>query len=180
MSRTRRIAAVALSASLALSTLPATAHAFQITVPAVPVVGSSPHPVAPTPARPFTAAEQSAIQAALLHETNVYRASRGLAPLSGHHMLDNVAQSWSETMASQRHLRHNPSYVNHYPSSWRKAAENVGTFNQSVAARDMLQAWLNSPGHRRNVENPEFTHLGVGWATSSDGSVYATQNFATL
>lgn len=166
MSRTRNIAVVALSASLAMSALPAVATAN-------PLAGSSQSPYA-------ALADHSGIQAALLHETNVYRASRGLAPLSGHHMLDNVAQSWSETMASQRHLRHNPSYVNHYPSSWRKAAENVSTFNQSVAARDMLQAWLNSPSHRRNVENPDFTHVGVGWATSSDGSVYATQNFAAL
>lgn len=166
MSRTRSIAVVALSASLVMSALPAVAAAN-------PPAGSSQSHYA-------VLADHSGIQAALLHETNAYRASRGLAPLSSHHMLDNVAQSWSETMASQRHLRHNPSYVASYPSSWRKAAENVGTFNQSVAARDMLQAWLNSPSHRRNVENPDFTHVGVGWATSSDGSVYATQNFAAL
>lgn len=163
MSRTRSIAVVALSASLVMSALPAVAAAN-------PPAGSSQSHYA-------VLADHSGIQAALLHETNAYRASRGLAPLSSHHMLDNVAQSWSETMASQRH---HPSYVASYPSSWRKAAENVGTFNQSVAARDMLQAWLNSPSHRQNVENPDFTHVGVGWATSSDGSVYATQNFAAL
>ncbi len=166
MSRTRNIVVVALSASLAMSALPAVADA-------TPSAGSS---------QSYYAAlvDNAGIQVALLHETNVYRMSRGLAPLSSHPALNDVAQSWSETMASQRHLQHNPSYVAGYPSSWRKAAENVGTFNQSVAARDMLQAWLNSPSHRRNVENPEFTHVGVGWATSADGSVYATQNFATL
>lgn len=166
MSRNRRIAVVALSASLVMSALPAVAAA-------TPPAGSSQGHYA-------ALADHSGIQAALLHETNAYRASRGLAPLSSHHMLDNVAQSWSETMASQHHLRHNPAYVAGYPSSWRKAAENVGTFNEAVAARDMLQAWLNSPSHRRNVESPDFTHVGVGWATSSDGSVYATQNFAAL
>ena len=179
MSRTRRIAVAALSTSLVLATLqPAQAApiaTFGSSVPHVQI-GAQPH----FPASLHAAGSQSAIQAALLNETNAYRASRGLAPLSSHQSLDSVAQSWSETMARERTMRHNPSYVASYPSAWRRAAENVGTFNQAVAARDMLQAWINSPGHRRNLENPAFTHIGVGWATAANGAVYATQNFATL
>ena len=147
--RIRRLAVPVLAAALALSTQAAPATAFPA-FPAFPgFPGSS---VAGLPTVPAT----------LLDETNRYRASQGLAPLAPHPTLDGVAQSWSETMAQQRTLRHNPDYRDAYPAAWRQAAENVGMFSREVAARDMLQAWINSPSHRQHLDNPNFTHIGVG------------------
>lgn len=173
--RIRRLAVPVLAAALALSTQAAPAAAFPA-FPGLPFPGSS---VAGLPTVPATSSA-SGMQQALLDETNRYRASQGLAPLAPHPTLDGVAQSWSETMAQQRTLRHNPDYRDAYPAAWRQAAENVGMFSREVAARDMLQAWINSPSHRQHLDNPNFTHIGVGWAVSAHGEVYATQNFAAF
>ncbi|MDO5670449.1 MAG: CAP domain-containing protein [Corynebacterium sp.] len=167
--RFRRTATVALALALVA---PATAvHATPAT--AFPLFGSSSPLAGP-------ASSQSDIQEQLLTETNRFRLSRGLTPLAAHETLDDVAQSWSESMARHGDMKHNPSYLSRYPDSWRAAAENVGFYSREVAARDMVQAWVNSPSHRRNLENPNFTHLGVGWATNPAGEVYATQNFASF
>ena len=167
MKRTRRLATAALALALVLPAQAAPASAL----PALPFFGL-PEPLA----TPGTAG----MQQALLAETNLYRASKGLAPLLGHGALDGAAQSWSETMAHQRTLQHNPDYLAAYPATWRQAAENVGTFSREVSPREMVQAWINSPSHRANLENPDFTHLGVGWAVNARGELFATQNFAAL
>ena len=41
----------------------------------------------------------------------------------------------------------------------------------SPPARTVMTGWLNSPGHRANIENPGFTAIGVG-AGSRDGRLY--------
>ena len=44
--------------------------------------------------------------------------------------------------------------------NWNSWAENVGWNYPS--ANDMLQGWVNSPGHCANIMGPSFTH--VGWS----------------
>ncbi len=44
-------------------------------------------------------------------------------------------------------------------------------------AQTTVKGWLNSPGHRKNMLHPSYTHAGVGVSISSDGKVYITQNF---
>ena len=44
-------------------------------------------------------------------------------------------------------------------------------------ARAVLDAWLASPGHRANIENPHFTSTGVGVAVAAGGRLYWTQSF---
>jgi uncharacterized protein YkwD len=43
----------------------------------------------------------------------------------------------------------------------------------------VMQGWLNSPGHRANIENASYRTIGVGAATSSTGRVYWAQAFST-
>lgn len=47
-------------------------------------------------------------------------------------------------------------------SGYRSFGENIALGQQTPAA--VMQAWMNSPGHRANILNPAFTHLGVGIA----------------
>ena len=42
---------------------------------------------------------------------------------------------------------------------------------------EVMVAWMNSAGHRRNILDPSFTHLGVGVHTSYDAGPWWTQNF---
>ena len=53
--------------------------------------------------------------------------------------------------------------------------ENVG-HGPSVAAIE--QAFMNSPGHRANILNPEFNWAGTGVSVAADGTVYLVQVFA--
>jgi len=43
--------------------------------------------------------------------------------------------------------------------------------------KQVVDAWMNSPGHRANILNPGFGHLGVGVAVGEDGKTYWVQNF---
>ena len=44
-------------------------------------------------------------------------------------------------------------------------------------ANEIVEGWMNSPGHRKNILTPDFEKLGVGVSIGDDGGVYATQNF---
>ena len=54
------------------------------------------------------------------------------------------------------------------------AAENVAS--GPMGAREVVDGWLHSPGHRRNIEG-DFRLTGIGVATASNGMVYFTQIF---
>ncbi|WP_248724435.1 CAP domain-containing protein [Seonamhaeicola sp. ML3] len=55
-----------------------------------------------------------------------------------------------------------------------KTGENVA-FGQRTA-QAVMDAWLNSPGHRRNIEG-DFTHIGIAAIKNSSGTYYFTQLF---
>jgi uncharacterized protein YkwD len=46
--------------------------------------------------------------------------------------------------------------------------------------QSVMTAWLNSPGHRANIENPSYRAIGVGVARSAGGYYFWTQDFGTL
>ena len=58
---------------------------------------------------------------------------------------------------------------------WASYGENIAV-GQSTP-QDVMVAWMNSDGHRRNILDPGFTHLGVGVHTASAGGPWWTQNF---
>lgn len=53
--------------------------------------------------------------------------------------------------------------------------ENVAQGQKSQAAA--FSAWMNSSGHRANIENSRATHTGFAYAKSSGGTIYWTQIF---
>lgn len=121
----------------------------------------------------------------LLALANQARADAGLSPLAGHPDLDAVAQAWSDELAaSGQSLAHNPAYAEQIPGGWSAAGENVawisdgGRLSESEVAARIHQGWMDSPGHRANILNPRFTHLGVGAAHNPRHGYYLTQNFA--
>lgn len=62
--------------------------------------------------------------------------------------------------------------------SWRAVGENIAAGQPTVA--EVMQGWLDSPGHCSNIMSPAFTEFGSASQTSSssDFSIYWTQNFA--
>lgn len=54
------------------------------------------------------------------------------------------------------------------------AAENIAMGQQTPAA--VMDAWMNSPGHKANILNCDYTEMGLGYAVGN-GSPYWTQDF---
>ena len=127
-------------------------------------------------------AEIAAAEAEMVGLVNRLRENLGLDPLVHHPSIRAVARSWSQTMAAEDDFRHNPNYLEQYPPGWALAGENVswqsGFNSLASAVQKSFDGLANSPGHYRNMVNPQFTHLGVGIAVDEGGGFWLTQNFA--
>jgi len=55
------------------------------------------------------------------------------------------------------------------------AAENIARGQRSPA--EVVNSWMNSPGHRANILNPSFNQIGVGVARDNRGTLFWTQMF---
>jgi len=118
------------------------------------------------PAAPAAASTDPEI-ASFVKEMNDYRASMGLPPLIWHRGLASVARGHSKDMVARHFFSHtNPDGLR---SRDRLAAAGIGyaamgeniAFGQKTGA-SVLNAWLKSSGHRHNIEDPAYTHHGVG------------------
>jgi len=63
--------------------------------------------------------------------------------------------------------------------AYSRVGENVA-MNQNAAnpAEEVVRGWMNSPEHRANILDPQFTHVGTG-VHGRDGNYYFTQIFFT-
>ena len=59
--------------------------------------------------------------------------------------------------------------------SYRAAAENIAAGQKTPES--VIESWMNSPGHKANILNSKYGHLGVGVAVDSDGKIYWSMNF---
>ncbi|MCD8509258.1 MAG: CAP domain-containing protein [Bacillus sp. (in: Bacteria)] len=111
--------------------------------------------------------------------TNDIRKSHGLPPVKWHDGTGQVAFLHSKDMYENDYFSHtSPNHgelkdrLQGEQVSFQRAAENIAAhYVDGIAA---VVGWLNSEGHRVNLLNEEFTHLGVGVYRS-----YYTQNFMT-
>ena len=56
--------------------------------------------------------------------------------------------------------------------TYKSAAENIAMGQRTAA--EVVEGWMNSPGHKANIMNASYTHIGVGL---SDSGYYWTQQF---
>ncbi|QMV21597.1 CAP domain-containing protein [Streptomyces sp. SCUT-3] len=120
------------------------------------------------------------LRAAVLTLVNKERARAGCGPVAEDGALTRLAQGFSEDMALRNFFDHvDPDG----DSPWDRAAEkgitNLGGENIArgqADARAVMEAWMNSPGHRANILNCDYRTLGVGVETGSGGPWW-TQNF---
>lgn len=117
-------------------------------------------------------------------ETNRERAAAGRPPVERLDSLDGIAQDWSEQMAAEDDMYHNPQIGNQiattYPGQTRGWSENVLQNWCGASGEDLVNQWMNSFGHRINLLNPAHTHLGVGAAVADSNKLYSTQNFIRM
>jgi uncharacterized protein YkwD len=128
-------------------------------------------------------------EAEVVQIVNNHRQSIGVQPVAVSPALRRSAEWKALHMAGFGYFGHNDPAppVNRDPFQRMKdcgyttpasLAENIASGQSSPA--DVVQAWLTSDGHRRNIENPEYVVIGVGAARLGNGPTYWVQNFGSF
>ena len=139
--------------------------------------------------------------------TNKQRTSRKLSALSRIGAIDSIAHRHSLDMSDRNYFEHvspegvtawdrleragydcsgfaeniflQPAYISY--SYTDKDDPSSYTYNwikdEKTVADKIVTGWMNSPGHRKNILNPQYDRIGVGVVINADEKVYATQNF---
>ena len=114
--------------------------------------------------------------------TNSERKAAGLGSLTLDSQLSKLARMKAEDMAKKGYFSHtSPTYgsafdmMKKYGVSYRTAGENIAKGQKT--AETVMNGWMNSSGHRANILNGAYTHIGVGYAKDSKGNTYWAQIF---
>lgn len=117
---------------------------------------------AQTPANVSQAVQQ------VIDLTNQQRKQNGLPALQADTKLISVAQKKSEDMQQKGYFSHtSPTYgspfdmMRDFGVTYRSAGENIAQGQRTP--QEVVQAWMNSEGHRKNILSRDFTHIGVGY-----------------
>lgn len=125
--------------------------------------------------------EDDAFEQRVLELINQERAKHGLSPVRYNGTLDNAAEKHAAHMAIVGKMAHDgigdgdPGErirAEGFRKSW---GENVATGQTSP--EQVVREWMNSPTHRRNILDPNFQQMGVGYVTASNGRSYWAQEF---
>lgn len=114
---------------------------------------------------------------------NVERQKAGLPALTLDAEISNVARIKSKDMADNNYFAHqSPTYgsagdmLSKFGIKWSAWGENIASGQKTPEA--VVNAWMNSSGHRANILSSNYSRLGVGYVTNSNGTPYWTQMFA--
>ncbi|WP_455541844.1 CAP domain-containing protein [Intestinibacter sp.] len=121
-------------------------------------------------------------QVEVLNLVNKERVAKGLKPLTLNKELSKVATIKSKDMIDNNYFDHtSPTYgspfdmMKAFNISYKTAGENIAMGQKTPS--EVMNAWMNSSGHRANILNANFTELGVGIYKDAKGSIYWTQMF---
>ncbi|MGW0934724.1 CAP domain-containing protein [Streptomyces sp. NPDC002666] len=169
----RRSASKTPSAGTTKSSAPASASS-----PAKPTAKASTS--APAARRTTAPAAATSAQAAVLALVNQERSKVGCSPVTASSSLASLAQSFSDDMAARGFFDHTDPDGQ---SPWDRAAKAgvSGLGGENIArgqadAEAVMEAWMNSEGHRANILNCDYKTLGVGVHFGSGGPWW-TQDF---
>ena len=129
-------------------------------------------------------ASLSAAERQVLALVNSERAKAGCAALKANATLNRVAGAHSKDMAVQGYFSHT-SQDGRSPFDRMKQAgyqgsmmaENIAAGQATAAA--VMNAWMNSSGHRQNILNCGYKEIGIGLHRGGSMRTYWTQNFGT-
>lgn len=112
---------------------------------------------------------------------NQERARNGLGTLQVDGRLVNLARMKSQDMLARNYFSHtSPTYGSPFDMmrsagvAYRTAGENLAGAPDAYTAHNAL---MNSAGHRANILNSAFTHVGVGAVSGSQYGMLFTQMF---
>jgi uncharacterized protein YkwD len=120
-----------------------------------------------------------------LDEINRIREANRVAPLQLSEELLKVARDYSRRMAEENFFAHTDpdgrtvrQRVDRANIRWRMIGENLAYSNgytNPVAAS--MAGWMDSPGHRKNILDPDFRVTAIGAWIGPNGTVYFTEIF---
>lgn len=131
---------------------------------------------------PISKMQAWAMEKEVVRLVNAERKSRGLPALRRTAKISRVACLKAEDMRDRNYFSHtSPTYGTPFEMLSNKgvryayAGENIAM--GQVTAQEVVQAWMNSKGHRENILNPNYTKIGVGCCDNVQGP-YWVQLFA--
>jgi len=119
----------------------------------------------------------------LLGHVNHARSQAGVGTLGLNAKLISAAQAHSNDQAARQRMGHDGSdgsdaaarITRHGYTGWRGIAENVARGSKTV--REVFDQWMNSDGHRKNMLNGSYTHMGAGYSRGGQRGPYWTTTF---
>ncbi|TFE03008.1 CAP domain-containing protein [Jeotgalibacillus salarius] len=128
---------------------------------------------------PAVQQELGNFEAQVVELTNQERSKYGLPALKADVDLSAVAEEKSADMARNQYFSHtSPTYgspfdmMKSYGIDYRSAGENIAMGQRTP--EQVVQAWMDSEGHRQNILSTSYTHIGVGHVENGN---YWTQMF---
>ncbi|MBT2364256.1 CAP domain-containing protein [Streptomyces sp. ISL-10] len=120
-------------------------------------------------------------EAQVLALVNEERAAAGCGPVTASERLTQAADDYSDVMADSGVMSHTgpdgstmTTRVEAAGYAWSTLGENIARGQADAAS--VMDAWMQSPGHRANILNCSFNELGIG-VHFGDGGPWWTQNF---
>ena len=128
---------------------------------------------------PTVSASVTSFESEVVRLVNEIRVKNGLKALTQDWQLSRVARYKSQDMRDLGYFSHtSPTYgspfemIKSFGIKYRMAGENIAKGYSTPEA--VVNAWMNSTGHRANILNSSYTHIGVGYVASGN---YWTQMF---
>lgn len=145
----------------------------QTSKPSAPQTSKPSTPTTTTPSTPSNnsgsnTADKSGYASQVIKLVNQERAKAGLGALKENTKLSGMAMDKAKDMYSNNYFDHNsPTYgspfdmMKKYGISYSYAGENIAKGQKDPA--DVMNAWMNSEGHRANILNSHYTTIGVAY-----------------
>lgn len=121
----------------------------------------------------------TSMESEIISLVNAHRTSLGLTNLSTLNIISGVAAGHNEYMIDAGTISHDNFAQRAQTLMDEAGAKSVG---ENVAygystAQGVVTGWLNSDGHRKIIENPDYTHFGISMETSTDHKNFFTNIF---
>lgn len=175
-----KISAVFLAITTVMTLFPAQAAAYYYRRPSYSIAGTRTSTA--TTAQSLNAGTADPVASTLLTLLNQERSKYGLPRLQLDTTLSDLARTKSQDMVANRYFSHVSPTLGSPAQMLARNGVRYTQFAENIAqgsdASRIHAMWMNSAGHRANILNPAFTHVGIGTATGSSGST-ATQLFVS-
>ena len=145
-----------------------------VTQPSTPQASPGAGTDAPAADQPTTGpteqapSDKSDFASQVVELVNEERVKAGLKPLAAHEKLSGMALDKAKDMNDNNYFSHtSPTYgspfdmMKQYGISYRYAGENIAKGQRTP--EEVMNSWMNSPGHRANILSENFTMIGVGY-----------------